>query len=241
MFLNRRGGRLTRQAAWAVVKRYGERAGLRGELSPHVLRHSCATHLLDHGADLRVVQELLGHASISTTQVYTKVSQERLFEVYRAAHPRATARAMNLPGRHLGRRFVDVAVAAPADRADDERGSTGGCAPPELELWAAMSNADRRHSIVVARRFVRRRPTPRAAEIAGALLHDVGKVEAGLGTFGRVAATIVGPRTDALPQYHDHEAIGARLAAAAGADAVTVALIEGHGPAAADLRAADDV
>jgi integrase/recombinase XerD len=92
VFLNRRGGRLSRQAAWAVVKRYGERAGVRGELSPHVLRHSCATHLLDHGADLRVVQELLGHASIATTQVYTKVSQERLFEVYRAAHPRATVR-----------------------------------------------------------------------------------------------------------------------------------------------------
>jgi integrase/recombinase XerD len=89
VFLNRRGGRLTRQAAWAVVRRYGERAGIRTELSPHVLRHSCATHLLDHGADLRVVQELLGHASISTTQVYTKVSQERLFEVYRSAHPRA--------------------------------------------------------------------------------------------------------------------------------------------------------
>jgi integrase/recombinase XerD len=92
VFLNRRGGRLTRQAAWAVVRRYGERAGIRGELSPHVLRHSCATHLLDHGADLRVVQELLGHASISTTQVYTKVSQERLWDVYRAAHPRAKAR-----------------------------------------------------------------------------------------------------------------------------------------------------
>jgi integrase/recombinase XerD len=91
VFLNRRGGRLSRQAAWAVVKRYGDRAGIRAELSPHVLRHSCATHLLDHGADLRVVQEMLGHASISTTQVYTKVSQERLFEIYRAAHPRATA------------------------------------------------------------------------------------------------------------------------------------------------------
>ena len=92
VFLNRRGGRLTRQAAWAVVRRYGERAGIGTELSPHALRHSCATHLLDHGADLRVVQELLGHASISTTQVYTKVSQERLFEVYRAAHPRARGR-----------------------------------------------------------------------------------------------------------------------------------------------------
>lgn len=91
VFLNRRGGRLSRQAAWAVVRRYGERAGITSPLSPHVLRHSCATHLLDHGADLRVVQELLGHASISTTQVYTKVSQERLWDVYRAAHPRAVA------------------------------------------------------------------------------------------------------------------------------------------------------
>ncbi len=90
VFLSTRGGRLTRQAAWLVIKKYGHLAGLGEELSPHVLRHSCATHLLDHGADLRIVQEMLGHASISTTQVYTKVSQERLWEVYRAAHPRAT-------------------------------------------------------------------------------------------------------------------------------------------------------
>jgi integrase/recombinase XerD len=92
VFLNTRGARLSRQAAWAVVRTYGERTGLADRLSPHVLRHSCATHLLDHGADLRIVQEMLGHASISTTQVYTKVSQERLWQVYRQAHPRAEVR-----------------------------------------------------------------------------------------------------------------------------------------------------
>jgi integrase/recombinase XerD len=90
VFLNARGGRLTRAGAWLVVKKHGDRAGLGGRLSPHVLRHSCATHLLDHGADIRAVQELLGHVSISTTQVYTKVSTERLWQVYQEAHPRAT-------------------------------------------------------------------------------------------------------------------------------------------------------
>lgn len=89
IFLNQRGGRLTRQGAWLIIKKYGARAGIEEHLSPHVLRHSCATHLLDHGADLRIVQEMLGHASISTTQVYTRVSQERLWDVYRSAHPRA--------------------------------------------------------------------------------------------------------------------------------------------------------
>ena len=95
VFLNTRGGRLSRQAAWLVVKKYGDRAGITEHLSPHVLRHSCATHLLDHGADLRVVQEMLGHASISTTQIYTQVSQERLWDVYRSAHPRATLKPPN--------------------------------------------------------------------------------------------------------------------------------------------------
>lgn len=90
VFLNRRGGRLSRQSAWTIVRTHGRRAGIADtDLSPHVLRHSCATHLLDRGADLRIVQELLGHASVSTTQVYTRVSQERLWNVYQEAHPRA--------------------------------------------------------------------------------------------------------------------------------------------------------
>ena len=89
IFLNQRGGRLSRQGAWLVVRRYGEAVGLGDRLSPHVLRHCCATHMLDHGADIRSVQELLGHASLTTTQVYTKVSGDRLRVVYDAAHPRA--------------------------------------------------------------------------------------------------------------------------------------------------------
>jgi integrase/recombinase XerD len=90
VFLNARGGRLTRAGAWLLVRKHGDRAGLGDRLTPHVLRHSCATHLLDHGADIRAVQELLGHVSISTTQVYTKVSTERLWQVYQEAHPRAS-------------------------------------------------------------------------------------------------------------------------------------------------------
>ncbi len=89
VFLNARGGRLTRQGCWKIVGAAGARVGLSDRISPHVLRHSCATHMLDHGADIRVVQELLGHASVATTQVYTKVSPERLRAVYDASHPRA--------------------------------------------------------------------------------------------------------------------------------------------------------
>ncbi|WP_030450225.1 site-specific tyrosine recombinase XerD [Herbidospora cretacea] len=88
LFLNARGGRLTRQGAWEVLQSAAERAGLSG-VSPHMLRHSFATHLLDGGADVRVVQELLGHASVTTTQVYTLVTVDKLREVYAAAHPRA--------------------------------------------------------------------------------------------------------------------------------------------------------
>lgn len=91
VFLTNKGRRLNRQKAWNIVRDAGVAAGISQEMSPHVLRHSCATHMLEHGADLRIVQEMLGHATISTTQIYTKVSQERLMNVYRDAHPRAKA------------------------------------------------------------------------------------------------------------------------------------------------------
>ncbi len=89
VFLNQRGGRLSRQGAWGILRAAAERGGLGDRVSPHTLRHSFATHLLDGGADVRVVQELLGHASVTTTQVYTLVTVQRLREVYAQAHPRA--------------------------------------------------------------------------------------------------------------------------------------------------------
>jgi integrase/recombinase XerD len=88
LFLNARGGRLTRQGGWALLSAVAERAGAEG-ISPHTLRHSFATHLLDGGADIRIVQELLGHSSVTTTQVYTLVTVEMLREVYASSHPRA--------------------------------------------------------------------------------------------------------------------------------------------------------
>jgi len=88
VFLNARGGRLTRQGAWGVLRAAAERAGL-ADVSPHTLRHSFATHMLDGGADIRVVQELLGHAAVATTQVYTLITVDRLREVYATSHPRA--------------------------------------------------------------------------------------------------------------------------------------------------------
>ncbi|HET8969663.1 MAG TPA: site-specific tyrosine recombinase XerD [Candidatus Nanopelagicales bacterium] len=89
LFCNVRGGRLSRQAGWTVLRRAAERAGVSAPVSPHTLRHSFATHLLDGGADVRVVQELLGHASVTTTQIYTLVTVDRLREVYAQTHPRA--------------------------------------------------------------------------------------------------------------------------------------------------------
>jgi integrase/recombinase XerD len=89
LFLNLRGGRLSRQSAWTVLQSAAERAALPARVSPHTMRHSFATHLLEGGADVRVVQELLGHASVTTTQLYTRVTADTLREVYAAAHPRA--------------------------------------------------------------------------------------------------------------------------------------------------------
>jgi len=102
LFLNQRGGRLTRQGATKILKAAAARAGLRKRVTPHMLRHSFATHLLEGGADVRVVQELLGHASLSTTQIYTLVTADRMREEYFAAHPRARFAGAGPTGRKMG-------------------------------------------------------------------------------------------------------------------------------------------
>jgi hypothetical protein len=140
---------------------------------------------------------------------------------------------------HLARRFASSLSRCEPDAADtawvDSQLLAG-----ELELWRRMSVADRRHSITVARRFDAAGRWSRD-ELAGALLHDVGKLESGLGTFGRVAATIVGPRTERFRRYHDHERIGAQMLASAGSSDVTIELVLGRGPASSALIAADDI
>lgn len=140
--------------------------------------------------------------------------------------------------RHLVARFVTSLPPTPPS-VDDEVWAQDHLTPPERELWVRLSNQDRRHSALVARRFVEARPEATRAEIAGALLHDVGKIECRLGTFGRVAATLIGPRGARFRAYHDHEEIGSRMAADGGSDPETVELIAGRGPAFSALRASD--
>ena len=139
---------------------------------------------------------------------------------------------------HLTARFFTSLSTAPAS-PEDEAWVAEHLLPGELDLWAQLSNQDHRHCAAVGRRFVEARPGATRAEIAGAILHDVGKIECDLGTFGRVAATLVGPRTRSFAAYHDHEAIGARMAEQAGSDPVTVELIAGDGPAFPALVASD--
>jgi hypothetical protein len=113
----------------------------------------------------------------------------------------------------------------------------------ESALWNNMMVQDRRHSVMVGRRFVKLRPTASQGEIAGALLHDVGKSAARLGTFARVLATLVGPRTNRFRQYHDHEKIGATMLRSIGSDELTISMVEGScvGELRQALNKADDI
>jgi len=140
---------------------------------------------------------------------------------------------------HLVARFVTSLPPTPPS-IEDERWADDHLTAGERSLWVQLSNQDRRHSVGVARRFVAARPEATRAEVAGAILHDVGKIECGLGTFGRVAATLVGDRGPAsFRAYHDHEAIGAELARGVGSDPATIALIAQEGPAFEALDASD--
>jgi hypothetical protein len=139
---------------------------------------------------------------------------------------------------HLVARFATSLSPAPPP-VEHEVWVDERLSPGERRLWIRLGNQDRRHSALVGRRFAAARPTATRAEVAGAILHDIGKIECGLGTFGRVAATLVGPRTERFAAYRDHEEIGARMAAAVGSDPATVELIAGRGPAREDLLFSD--
>jgi hypothetical protein len=141
---------------------------------------------------------------------------------------------------HLAKRFAGSLSRQPP-AADDESWAEAWLTPTEVALWHQMPNVDRRHAIAVARRFQQIRELPSRDEMAAALLHDVGKIESGLGTLGRVVATVAGPRTRRFRSYHDHEAIGARWLDSLGSSPATVALVRRDGPAADALRRADDI
>ena len=173
VFLNTRGNPLSRQSAWAVLQQAAGRAGLDQRISPHTLRHSFATHLLAGGADVRVVQELLGHASVTTTQIYTQVTVQTMREVYAAAHPRARRR------EYAREVTVGDETSSGVERSVTARGGTGvarraarGRSPaparpgdpatrPRTSMTVGLD--DGRHAEHVARRGTRRSASPSAA------------------------------------------------------------------------------
>ena len=143
---------------------------------------------------------------------------------------------------HLAKRFVLSLV--PSQVQEIERQWVHSVlTPSEFDLWNKLMAQDRQHSVLVGRRFVKNRPTSSNEEIAGALLHDVGKSVAHLGTLARVVATLVGPRTSRFRQYHDHEAIGAAMLRSIGSDEITIAMVEGSctGDLKDALNLADDI
>lgn len=141
---------------------------------------------------------------------------------------------------HLARRFFG-SLSRRAPLANDVAWALGHLMPAEATAWKQMPAQDRRHSIVVARRFAVGVPTATRAELAGALLHDVGKTVSGLGTFGRVAATTLGPRTNRFRLYHDHEQLGIEMLREAGSDPDTLAIIAGTAQNSLALRDADAI
>lgn len=131
---------------------------------------------------------------------------------------------------HLARRFVG-AVRAAAPPPADEAWVDAQLLDRERRLWVRLSDADRAHSILVARRFAAEAPDAPRAAVAAALLHDIGKVDGGLGTLGRVLATLMGPRGDRFRRYHDHESLGLALLREAGSDPLTLALLDANADA----------
>ena len=143
---------------------------------------------------------------------------------------------------HLTKRFVLSLV--PSQVQEIERQWVQSVlSPSEFDVWNNMMVQDRRHSVMVGRRFVKYRSTASQSEIAGALLHDVGKSVARLGSFARVIATLVGPRTNRFRQYHDHESIGATMLRSIGSDELTISMVEGScvGELMQSLSRADDI
>jgi hypothetical protein len=132
------------------------------------------------------------------------------------------------PHHLIARFFVSLDTRPPAP--EDQAWAESYLLDAERDLWRRQSHVDRRHTIKVARRFLAARPDATRAEMAGALLHDIGKLDCGLGTWGRVVASMVGPRTKRFRSYHDHEQIGADMLVEAGSDVATIELVAERGP-----------